>query len=60
MLDLQDPEQYDLHARLKESETPEALLLTDDHNPLELFDLANREAVRRGILESTDWSLLLG
>lgn len=29
-LDLQDPEQYDLHARLKESETPEALLLTDE------------------------------
>jgi RNA polymerase sigma-70 factor (ECF subfamily) len=29
-LDLQDPEQYDLHARLKESETPEGLLLTDE------------------------------
>lgn len=29
-LDLQDPEQYDLHARLKESATPEALLLTDE------------------------------
>lgn len=29
-LDLQDPEQYDLNARLSESETPEALLLTDE------------------------------
>jgi RNA polymerase sigma-70 factor (ECF subfamily) len=29
-LDLQNPEQYDLHARLKESETPEGLLLTDE------------------------------
>ena len=29
-LDLQDPEQYDLHARLAESETPEGLLLTDE------------------------------
>jgi RNA polymerase sigma-70 factor (ECF subfamily) len=29
-LDMQDPEQYDLHARLKETETPEHLLLTDE------------------------------
>src|SRR5580704_14143808 len=36
-LDLQDPEQYDLHARLSESETPEALLLTD-----EIRDTVNR------------------
>jgi len=36
-LDLQDPEQYDLHSRLSESETPEALLLTD-----EIRDTVNR------------------
>ena len=36
-LDLQDPEQYDLHSRLAESETPEALLLTD-----EIRDTVNR------------------
>lgn len=29
-LDLQDPEQYDLHARLKDDETPEHLLLTEE------------------------------
>ncbi|HUX73154.1 MAG TPA: RNA polymerase sigma factor RpoE [Steroidobacteraceae bacterium] len=29
-LDLQDPDQYELNARLAESETPEALLLTDE------------------------------
>lgn len=29
-LDLQDPEQYDRHARLKDAETPEAVLLTDE------------------------------
>jgi RNA polymerase sigma-70 factor (ECF subfamily) len=29
-LDLQNPEQYDMQARLKESATPEALLLTDE------------------------------
>ena len=29
-LDLQDPEQYEMHARLKDDETPEHLLLTDE------------------------------
>lgn len=29
-LDLQDPEQYDMQARLKDAETPEGLLLTDE------------------------------
>jgi len=29
-LDLQDSEQYDMQARLKDSETPEGLLLTDE------------------------------
>ena len=36
-LDLQDPEQYEMHARLAESETPEGLLLTD-----EIRDTVNR------------------
>lgn len=29
-MDLQDPEQYDMHARLKNVDTPESLLLTDE------------------------------
>ncbi|MBS0375124.1 MAG: RNA polymerase sigma factor RpoE [Proteobacteria bacterium] len=29
-LDLQDPEQYDMHGRLKDDETPEHLLLTEE------------------------------
>lgn len=29
-LDLQDPEQYDRHARLKDADTPEGVLLTDE------------------------------
>lgn len=29
-LDTQDPEQYELHARLKESDTPEGMLLTEE------------------------------
>ncbi|HVC01550.1 MAG TPA: RNA polymerase sigma factor RpoE [Steroidobacteraceae bacterium] len=36
-LDLQDPEQYELNSRLAESETPEALLLTE-----EIRDTVNR------------------
>jgi RNA polymerase sigma-70 factor (ECF subfamily) len=29
-LDMQDPEQYDLHAKLKETDTPEGLLLSNE------------------------------
>ena len=29
-LDLQDPEQYDLHAKLKETDTPEAITLSNE------------------------------
>ncbi len=29
-LDVQDPEQYDLHARLKETDTPEGVTLSDE------------------------------
>jgi RNA polymerase sigma-70 factor (ECF subfamily) len=29
-LDLQDPEQYGLHAKLKETDTPEAVVLSDE------------------------------
>ena len=29
-LDLQDPEQYDRHAKLKEADTPEGVLLTEE------------------------------
>jgi RNA polymerase sigma-70 factor, ECF subfamily len=29
-LDMQDPEQYEMHARLKDPDTPEGLLLTDE------------------------------
>ena len=29
-LDLQDPEQYDLHAKLKETDTPEAVTISNE------------------------------
>ena len=38
-LDLQDPDQYDLHAQLKETDTPEAITLSNE----------TREAVERAI-----------
>ncbi|MGB5332246.1 MAG: RNA polymerase sigma factor RpoE [Woeseiaceae bacterium] len=38
-LDLQDPDQYDLHAKLKETDTPEAITLSNE----------TREAVERAI-----------
>ena len=39
---------------------PDGLLLTDDFNPVDVIDSGLRERVRRGILETTHWKLLLG
>jgi spermidine synthase len=36
------------------------LLLTDDHNPIDLLDNWLREEVRRNILSDTPWDLLIG
>ena len=35
-----------------------AILLTDDYNPIDLFDVRLREMVREDILESTEWDIL--
>jgi hypothetical protein len=40
-------------------DTP-AILLTDDFNPMDVHDAWLRERVRRNILETTDWGILLG
>jgi spermidine synthase len=37
-----------------------AMLLTDDYNPIDFYDLWLKEKVRRTILETTDWDILLG
>lgn len=37
-----------------------AILLTDDYNPIDFYDLWLKERVRRAILETTDWDILLG
>jgi len=40
------------------SGTP-AIVLTDDYNPIDFFDSWLREKVRKSILESTDWDILI-
>lgn len=38
---------------------PDAIVLTDDFNPIDFRDLPVKEAVRRQILATTDWDILL-
>lgn len=38
---------------------PDAMILTDNYNPLDFFDLWLKEQVRRIILETTDFDILL-
>ena len=40
-------------------ENAPAMVLTDDYNPIDFFDAALRESVRREIIQSTDWDMLL-
>jgi hypothetical protein len=35
-----------------------AIILTDDYNPLDVFDIATREELRRRILEHSEWDIL--
>ena len=37
-----------------------SMVITDDFNPLDVHDAWLREALRRRILDTTHWSLLLG
>jgi hypothetical protein len=41
------------------AKTP-SMLLTDDFNPMDVHDAWLRERVRRNILETTNWGILLG
>ena len=38
---------------------PDALVITDNYNPSEFFDLYMKEKVRRAILDGTPWELLI-
>ena len=37
----------------------EAILLTDDYNPLDLYDTGIKESIRNHILKSTEWDILV-
>ncbi|MEO0998501.1 MAG: RNA polymerase sigma factor RpoE [Pseudomonadota bacterium] len=50
-LDLQDPEQYDMHARLKDGDTPEAVVLKDEvHETIEAAIRALPDDLRTAIV----------
>lgn len=36
-----------------------AIVLTDEYNPMDFYDLWMKEKIRRNILESTDWDILI-
>ena len=40
-------------------EHPEAMILTDEFNPMDIFDLELKEKVRKLILDDSDWDILL-
>ena len=41
------------------AENTPAIVLTDDYNPIDFYDAGLRESVRRQIIQSTDWDMLL-
>lgn len=45
--------------RFEFPENTPAIVLTDDYNPVDFYDAWLRESVRRQIIESTDWEMLL-
>jgi spermidine synthase len=40
-------------------EHPEAIILTDEYNPMDFYDLELKEKIRENILEGNDWDILL-
>lgn len=46
--------------RRVEPAAADAIVLTDDYNPIDVEDRAVKERVRRRIIETTDWDILLG
>jgi spermidine synthase len=51
---------YGLAHQVEPQAVAQAIVLTDDFNPIDLRDLALKERVRRRILETTHWDILLG
>ncbi|HAM53298.1 MAG TPA: hypothetical protein DCP92_22340 [Nitrospiraceae bacterium] len=40
-------------------ENTPAIILTDDYNPIDFFDLKIKEAIRKNIIKTTDWDVLI-
>ncbi len=40
-------------------EKAEAIILTDEYNPIDFYDMELKERVRKLILEGSDWDILL-
>jgi spermidine synthase len=38
---------------------PDAMILTDEYNPIDFYDLELKEKIRKEILKNTDWDIML-
>ncbi|MDH4020704.1 MAG: fused MFS/spermidine synthase [Xanthomonadales bacterium] len=47
-----------IYRRFEFPDDTAAIILTDDYNPLDVFDIATREELRRRILEHSEWDIL--
>jgi len=54
-----DAVQTNLGKRFYFPEDMKAMVLSDDYNPIDVFDAETREGVRKIIIESTPWEILL-
>jgi len=46
--------------KLNMPESPEAILLSDDYNPIDCYDNEVKEFIRENVIQGTDWRILLG
>jgi spermidine synthase len=49
-----------LQRRFEFPEGTPAMVLTDNYNPIEFFDMSLREMVRRHVINTTHWDVLIG
>jgi hypothetical protein len=40
-------------------ENTPAIILSDDYNPIDFFDLKMKEAIRENVIKTTDWDVLI-
>jgi spermidine synthase len=49
-----------LHRRFRFPRGTPAMVLTDNYNPIEFFDMGLKEMVRRHVINTTHWDVLIG